>query len=151
MPSGDKGDYWTRDDRRMPANHWEPYAYEGGTDRLRDSISKENYYKEWKDIMDFGYLHPCIVVWVPFNEAWGQFDTEKVAAWTKAQDPSRLVDPASGGNFHHCGDMCSSDCAFIVGIMHNKAKIVKNRFFIVLLLLMLFMQKFLRSCLQDQQ
>jgi len=105
MPSGDKGDYWTRDDRRMPANHWEPYAYEGGTDRLRDSISKENYYKEWKDIMDFGYSHPCIVVWVPFNEAWGQFDTEKVAAWTKAQDPSRLVDPASGGNFYHCGDM----------------------------------------------
>src|SRR5574344_366037 len=25
MPSGDQGDYWTRDDRRMPANHWEPY------------------------------------------------------------------------------------------------------------------------------
>ena len=25
--------------------------------------------------------NPCIVTWVPFNEAWGQFDTEKVAAW----------------------------------------------------------------------
>jgi hypothetical protein len=45
------------------------------------------------------------VVWVPFNEAWGQFDTDKVAEWTSAYDPSRLVNPASGGNYRPCGDM----------------------------------------------
>lgn len=55
--------------------------------------------------MDFLISSPSIVVWVPFNEAWGQFDTERVAEWTKAYDPSRLVNPASGGNHRACGDM----------------------------------------------
>ena len=105
MPSGDVGGYWNKDDRLEPRNAWAPYSYEGGTDRLRSTVSKANYYKEWKEIMDFCYSFPSVVVWVPFNEAWGQFDTEQVAEWTKSQDPSRLVNPASGGNFHYCGDM----------------------------------------------
>ena len=45
------------------------------------------------------------MVWVPFNEAWGQFDTEKVVEWTENYDPSRLVNPASGGNHRACGDI----------------------------------------------
>ena len=49
--------------------------------------------------------HPSIVVWVPFNEAWGQFKTVEIAEWTKAYDPSRLVNPASGGNHYRTGDM----------------------------------------------
>ena len=93
MPSGDLG------------NKWEPHAYKGGTDKQRSDESRQNYYHEWQEIIDFGYSHPCIVVWVPFNEAWGQFETEKVTAWTKQYDPSRLVNPASGGNFVHAGDI----------------------------------------------
>lgn len=49
--------------------------------------------------------NPSVVVWVPFNEAWGQFETEKAAEWTKTYDPSRLVNPASGGNHRPCGDI----------------------------------------------
>lgn len=93
MPSGDMG------------NRWEPHKYNGGTDKERSMESVANYYQEWKEIMDLGVSHPSIVVWVPFNEAWGQFDTEKVVAWTKAYDPSRLVNPASGGNHRPCGDI----------------------------------------------
>lgn len=93
MPSGDMG------------NRWEPHKYNGGTDKERCVESVANYYQEWKEIMDLGVSHPSIVVWVPFNEAWGQFDTEKVVAWTKAYDPSRLVNPASGGNHRPCGDI----------------------------------------------
>ncbi|MBR1808169.1 MAG: beta-galactosidase [Paludibacteraceae bacterium] len=93
MPSGDLG------------NKWAPHTYEGGTDRERSDESKADYYDEWQQIMDFCMSHPSIVVWVPFNEAWGQFDTEKVTAWTKQYDPSRLVNPASGGNFVHAGDI----------------------------------------------
>ena len=44
-------------------------------------------------------------MWIPFNEAWGQFKTPEITAWTKAYDPSRLVNPASGGNFYTCGDV----------------------------------------------
>lgn len=39
---------------------------------------------------------PSIVVWVVFNEAWGQFDTDNVLAATARRDPTRLVDGASG-------------------------------------------------------
>ena len=42
---------------------------------------------------------------MPFNEAWGQFKTEEIAEWTKAYDPSRLVNAASGGNHYRTGDM----------------------------------------------
>lgn len=49
--------------------------------------------------------HPCIVCWVPFNEAWGQHQTIKVGQWTVQRDPSRLVNIASGGNFWPVGDI----------------------------------------------
>lgn len=42
---------------------------------------------------------PCIVVWTPFNEGWGQFKTEEIVRWTKQKDSSRLVNAASGGNY----------------------------------------------------
>ena len=93
MPSGDMG------------NQWAPHTYNGGTDKERTEESIRNYYKEWKEIMDLCVSNPSVVVWVPFNEAWGQFDTEKAAEWTKTYDPSRLVNPASGGNFRACGDI----------------------------------------------
>ncbi len=93
MPSGDMG------------NQWAPHTYNGGTDKDRSASSVANYYQEWKEIMDMCISYPSIVVWVPFNEAWGQFDTEKVAEWTKNYDPSRLVNPASGGNHRACGDI----------------------------------------------
>ena len=93
MPSGDMG------------NQWAMHEYNGGTDKKRTQESIDNYYQEWKEIMDLCMSNPSVVVWVPFNEAWGQFDTEKVAEWTKTYDPSRLVNPASGGNHRPCGDI----------------------------------------------
>lgn len=49
--------------------------------------------------------HPSIVVWVPFNEAWGQHRTVEVGRWVAKRDPSRLVNIASGGNFWPVGDV----------------------------------------------
>ncbi len=48
---------------------------------------------------------PSIVVWTPFNEAWGQHRTMEVGAWTVKRDPTRLVNVASGGNFWPVGDI----------------------------------------------
>ena len=39
---------------------------------------------------------PSIILWVLFNEGWGQYDTERLTAWVKQMDPSRLVNNASG-------------------------------------------------------
>ena len=79
-------------------NRWSSTTYEG-TDWEAPAEAKATYYKEWGEIIAQLSNHPCIVVWVPFNEAWAQFDTEEAVAFTKRQDPSRLVNPASGGNF----------------------------------------------------
>lgn len=93
MPSGDRGPQWQ--------NH----NYFDGVEILRSSESEASYRREWKEIMDCLYNYPCICTWVPFNEAWGQFKTVEITEWTKAYDPSRLVNPASGGNFYTCGDI----------------------------------------------
>ena len=93
MPSGDKNP------------QWQNKQYFTGTELKRTPESEAHYRKEWKEIMDCLYSYPCIGVWVPFNERWGQFKTEEIAEWTKQYDPSRSVNPASGGNHYTCGDM----------------------------------------------
>lgn len=93
MPSGDLGNKWERS----------PGIYGGATDRDRSAESEAIYRHEWNAIMSQLKNHPSIVVWVPFNEAWGQFKTREIVEWTMEKDPSRLVNPASGGNFVHVG------------------------------------------------
>ena len=84
---------------------WEMHNYFTGVEAVRTPESEANFRQEWKEIMDFLYSHPSIGVWVPFNEAWGQFKTGEIADWTKNYDPSRLVNPASGGNHYTVGDI----------------------------------------------
>lgn len=84
---------------------WEMHNYFTGVEAVRPPESEANFRQEWKEIMDFLYSHPSIGVWVPFNEAWGQFKTGEIADWTKNYDPSRLVNPASGGNHYMTGDI----------------------------------------------
>ena len=91
MPSGDP-QYYISPDKNKP-------------DADRSPEAKENFEREWKDIIEFLYNQPCIVVWVPFNEGWGQFDTCRILAWTKELDPTRLVDSPSGWTDRGCGDM----------------------------------------------
>ena len=94
MPNGGRG----------PAE-WQMHKYYDGADAIRSAASEANYRKEWKEIIDYLYSYPSIGVWVPFNEAWGQFKTPEITKWTKEYDPSRLVNPASGGNHYTCGDI----------------------------------------------
>lgn len=57
-----------------------------------------SYLTPWRSIIDQHKCFPSIVVWVPFNEAWGQQNTRMVVQLTNRQDPTRLVNSASGGN-----------------------------------------------------
>lgn len=93
MPNGD----------RSP--QWQMRNYFNGLELVRSAESEANFRQEWKEIMDLTISNPSVVVWVPFNEAWGQFKTEEIVEWTKNYDPSRLVNPASGGNHYDVGDM----------------------------------------------
>ena len=90
--SGGQGANWT---------HLEP----GPMDAKWPEEEHEQSMLELERMIDLLESHPCIVVWVPFNEAWGQHLTMKVGEWVVARDPSRLVNIASGGNFWPVGDV----------------------------------------------
>jgi hypothetical protein len=87
MPSGDR------------------YIGSADPDIKRSPESAKNFENEWGAIMDALHNAPSIVMWVPFNEGWGQFDTKRIVDWTKARDPSRLVNNASGWTDRECGDV----------------------------------------------
>ena len=93
MPSGDAFQTWLQ------------RSYFTAPELQRTKSSEDNFIQEWKEIMDLTYSNPSVVVRVPFNEAWGQFNTPKIVELTKNYDPSRLVNPASGGNHFDVGDM----------------------------------------------
>jgi len=61
-----------------------------------DESNRAEYRRELQGMIDHLYNAACIAVWVPFNESWGQFQANEVAAWVKEYDPTRLVDHASG-------------------------------------------------------
>jgi hypothetical protein len=86
MPSGD---------RSVP---------QGKGEMKRTKESAAQYELELKRMIDHLSGFPCIVAWVPFNEGWGQYDTKRIAEAVKKQDPTRLVNSASGWNDMKCGD-----------------------------------------------
>ena len=84
-----------RDDRRR---HWFGRA---------DPGVRQQFKLELQAMMENLHNHPSIVVWVPFNKSWGQFNAREIGDWVKASDPSRLVDVASGWFDQGNGDIYS--------------------------------------------
>lgn len=93
MPNGDADPPWDHDvDVRVK-------------ELVRSTESAQQYREELTQlVVDFGN-HPSIVVWVPFNERWGQSDTANTVALIRRLDPHRPINSASGGNFYGVGDI----------------------------------------------
>ena len=70
--------------------------YGDNGEQLRNAQSEYQYETELKAIIDEHYNFPSIIVWVPFNEGWGQSNTIKICNWITHYDSSRLVDGPSG-------------------------------------------------------
>jgi len=87
MPSGDK------------------YIRARDSDITRSPESAAEFEKELAGLVEGRRNHPCIVMWVPYNEGWGQWDTARVVDRLKTLDPSRLVDNASGWTDRSVGDV----------------------------------------------
>ena len=87
MPSGDK--------------------YIGGNDPdiKRSDDSAAQFKRELKAMINAFRNHPSIIVWVPFNEGWGQFDTAGITEYVKSLDPTRLVNSVSGWADRGTGDI----------------------------------------------
>lgn len=98
MPSGDNGVRQRKDAAGKAAA---PTA----EDQQRAAEPKKQFEAELKALVQTHRNHPSIIMWVVFNEGWGQYDTERLAAWVKEMDPSRLVNNASGWTDKACGDV----------------------------------------------
>jgi beta-galactosidase len=90
QPSGGADPKWTR-------------MAPGPTDAVWTDEQHEQWMREYREMVDSLRHHPSIVVWVPFNERWGQHRTMEVGRAAVAYDPTRLVNIASGGNFWPVG------------------------------------------------
>ena len=77
----------------------------GGEDIYKTSDESNQFETELRRLVESHYNNPCIVVWVPFNEGWGQYATCRIENLIKSWDPSRLVNPASGWELRPCGDI----------------------------------------------
>ena len=74
-------------------------------DITRSPESAAQFEKELKAMVEGHYNHPCIVMWVPYNEGWGQWDTVRIVNLIKQWDPTRLVNNASGWTDRKVGDV----------------------------------------------
>lgn len=73
----------------------------------REKEGRIQFRRELREMVKALYNHPSIVAWVPFNEGWGQFETERMTEELRRLDPSRLVDAASGWFDQGGGDFLS--------------------------------------------
>ncbi|MCG6986892.1 MAG: hypothetical protein LJF06_01710 [Gemmatimonadetes bacterium] len=71
----------------------------------RTPAAQEEFASELRRMVDALRDHPSIVMWVPFNEGWGQHDTERYTTWLKSYDPTRLVNSATGWTDKGVGDV----------------------------------------------
>lgn len=78
----------------------------------RSKLSRTTFETEYTQMIQTLYNCPCIAVWVPFNEGWGQFDANRITALTKQLDGTRTVDHASGWHDQGGGDIHSMHVYF---------------------------------------
>lgn len=98
--------------------NWNHISYGDGENHRRllsrtGEQGRQEFWDELEETIAFLYNHPCIVVWVPFNEGWGQFDANQAAARIRELDPSRLIDHASGWFDQGGGDIASLHYYFL--------------------------------------
>ena len=73
----------------------------------QDAKGRKQFEEEMKQTVKLLYNHPSIVVWVVFNEGWGQFETHRITDLVREADPDRLIDSASGWFDQGSGDIRS--------------------------------------------
>jgi len=74
-------------------------------DIIRSPESGENFERELKAMIDTLSNHPSIVMWVPYNEGWGQWDTPRICKLVRQWDATRPVNNASGWTDRGVGDV----------------------------------------------
>ena len=73
----------------------------------KEQRGREEFREELLDMVSHLYNHPSVVMWVIFNEGWGQFDSDALADAVADIDPTRLIDRASGWHDQGTGELRS--------------------------------------------
>ncbi|WP_345066767.1 glycoside hydrolase family 2 protein [Leifsonia kafniensis] len=73
----------------------------------QDAAGREEFTGELIETVQLLTSVPSVVVWVPFNEGWGQFDSLDAVRRIRALDPDRIIDHASGWHDQGGGDLQS--------------------------------------------
>ena len=60
------------------------------------SAARAQFREELAAMVRHLYNCPCIAMWVPFNEGWGQFDAARMLELIRSIDKTRSIDHASG-------------------------------------------------------
>jgi Concanavalin A-like lectin/glucanases superfamily/PA14 domain/Glycosyl hydrolases family 2, sugar binding domain/Glycosyl hydrolases family 2/Glycosyl hydrolases family 2, TIM barrel domain len=89
---GDRWYYWAD---RLGLLVWQDMP---SMPRVPTAELRTQYELELREMVDQQRSHPSIVMWVPFNEGWGQYDQARIADMVKAWDPDKLVNNMSGIN-----------------------------------------------------
>ena len=84
--------------------------------------ARKLYYKELEEMITALYNCPCIAMWIPFNEGWGQFDSNYAYTLVKAVDNTRIVDSASGWHDRGQTDVISKHIYFTPIKVHSCSK-----------------------------
>jgi hypothetical protein len=77
----------------------------GAAEETRSPDSAIQFETELLRMVNAHYNSPAIVVWVLFNEGWGQYDTVRLTQLLESLDSTRLIDSASGWNDRETGDL----------------------------------------------
>ena len=108
MPSGGFGEYNKTVMATIPTLGVRRQKDTGKTKFGKVSERAEKaYFAELDEMLAELYNSPCIFSWCPFNEGWGQFDSERVTNYIRSYDKTRLIDSASGWFDQGCGDFLS--------------------------------------------
>ena len=90
--------------------HWKDHHY--GLFARKSEAGRRQYMRELREMLNTLYNCPCIAMWVPFNEGWGQFDARKVCEAIRRMDTSRTIDHASGWHDQGIGEVRSEHVYF---------------------------------------
>jgi len=87
----------------MPSG--DDYIWGDKPDITKSETDSAQFMTEMLSMIDTKYNHPSIIMWVIYNEGWGQYNTASVTDYVSAYDTTRLVNSTSGWTDRGTGDV----------------------------------------------
>ncbi|MEQ8349847.1 MAG: glycoside hydrolase family 2 TIM barrel-domain containing protein [Leptospiraceae bacterium] len=91
----------------------------------KDAAGRNQYEKELDEMLNHLKNVVSINTWVPFNEAWGQFESSRICEHVAQKDSTRLIDHASGWSDQKTGHYHSRHIYFTK--IRFRSKAAQNR------------------------